>query len=345
MKKIYVKEIKNYINQQIKFQGFVETVRDKKWVQFLILKDSTGSIQATVEKSLEENAKMVETVSSLTTDSIITIECTVIENENVKLGGIELIPTSIKVESKAHELPYDYNNLEGVSIDTRLEYRYLDLRNKKNQMIRKVESTFVKYLREFMYHEDFTEIHTPKLIGTASESGSEVFEVKYFDRKAYLAQSPQFYKQMAMSGGLSKVFEVAPSFRAENSNTNRHATEFTSFDLEFSYITSYEEVMEFEENLLTYALDKLNNELGEEIKEVLGKEIIVPKNKFPRLTVSEIYNKLEEKYNYTVDEIEKTDLTTEAEKLVYKLAMEEYNSEFMRSEERRVGKECDRRCM
>lgn len=328
MKKVYIKDIKNYIDTEIEFSGFIDAVRDKKWVQFVILKDSTGSIQATIEKN-DENSNMVELVKTLTKDSVITMKCVVKENENVKLGGIELIPTKIDIDSLAYELPFDYDNQEGVSLDTRLEYKWLDIRHKKNMLIRKVESTFVRYLREFMYINEFTEIHSPKIIASASESGAEVFEINYFDRKAYLAQSPQFYKQMAMAAGLSKVFEVAPCFRAENSNTNRHATEFTSFDVEFSYIQSYEEVMSYEEELLTYALTKIKEELGEEIEEVFGQKIIVPKMPFPRLTVKEIYEKLEEKYNYVVDEAEKTDLTTEAEKLVYKLAMEEYNSEFV----------------
>ena len=114
----------------------------------------------------------------------------------------------------------------------------------------KVQSCLVEAMRDYLYKQGFDEIHTPKLIGAASESGSDVFEVKYFKGKAYLAQSPQFYKQMAIAAGMEKVFEVGPVFRAENSNTNRHATEFTGFDLEFSYIDSYEDVMVMEEDLL-----------------------------------------------------------------------------------------------
>ena len=168
-----------------------------------------------------------------------------------------------------------------------------------------------------------------KFIGAASESGSEVFEVKYFDRKAYLAQSPQFYKQMAMASGFNKVFEVAPCFRAENSNTSRHATEFTSFDVEFSYIDSFHDVMNMEAEMLTYALGKLNERWGMEIKELFGEELVVPTLPFPEMRLSDIYKELEERYGYTVDEKEKNDLTTEAEKLVYRLAKDKFNHEFM----------------
>ena len=196
-------------------------------------------------------------------------------------------------------------------------------------LVRQIESCMVGAMREYLYKEDFTEIHTPKLIGAASESGSEVFEVKYFDRKAYLAQSPQFYKQMAMAAGMSKIFEVAPAFRAENSNTNRHATEFTSFDLEFSYIDSYEDVMDMEENLLIAGLTKVKERFGDKIKEVFGKEVIIPTKPFPRIKLQDLYNELKEKYGFVIPTEDVGDLNAEAEKLAYKYAMEKYNSEFL----------------
>jgi len=192
-----------------------------------------------------------------------------------------------------------------------------------------IQSTLVRYMREYLYNNDFTEIHSPKLIGAASESGSEVFEVKYFDRKAYLAQSPQFYKQMAMAAGFNRVFEVAPCFRAENSNTNRHTTEFTSFDVEFSYIDSYEDVMNLESEMLAYAFEKVKEKHGKEIEELFGQELIVPTLPFPRMKLADVYDELEKRYGYKVDEKEKNDLTSEAERLVYKLAKEKFNHEFM----------------
>ena len=192
-----------------------------------------------------------------------------------------------------------------------------------------IQSVIVKYMREYLYNNKFTEIHTPKLIGAASESGSDVFEVKYFDRKAYLAQSPQFYKQMAMASGFSRIFEVAPCFRAENSNTSRHATEFTSFDVEFSYINSFDDVMNLEAEMLAYALDKTNSECGDIIKEVFGLEIKVPTLPFPKMALRDVYKELEERYGYVVPEEEKVDLTTEAERLVYKLAQDKFDHEFM----------------
>ena len=328
--KIDVKDLKNYADKEIVFEGFVDAIRDIKWVQFVVLRDSTGKVQMTIEKSLEENKEMVELISSLPLESTVRVNCKVVLNPNVKLNGMELIPSKIVVTSRSeNELPFNYKDLDNVNLDTRLDYRFIDLRNDKNMKIFQIQSVIVKYMREYLYNNKFTEIHTPKLIGAASESGSDVFEVKYFDRKAYLAQSPQFYKQMAMASGFNRVFEVAPCFRAENSNTSRHATEFTSFDVEFSYINSFDDVMNLEAEMLAYALDKTNSECGDIIKEVFGLEIKVPTLPFPKMALRDVYKELEERYGYVVPEEEKVDLTTEAERLVYKLAQDKFDHEFM----------------
>mgnify|MGYP001121094102 CR=1 FL=1 len=330
MNKIYAKDLKNHYGETIEFSGFVDNIRDLQWVQFVILKDSTGKVQVTIEKSEEKNKEMVELISNLPIESTVKVTGTLMEAPKVKMGGMELIPDSIVVTSTSeNELPFNYKNLEGVNLDTRLDYRFIDLRSEKNTLLFKVQSTLAKYMREYLYQKNFTEIHTPKLIGAASESGSEVFEVKYFDGKAYLAQSPQFYKQMALASGFDSVFEIAPAFRAENSNTSRHATEFTSFDVEFAYIKDYNDVMNLEAEMLKYALEKVKEIYGEQIKEIFGVEIKIPTLPFPVLTLEEVYKELKERYNYNIEESEKNDLTTEAEKLVYKLAQEKYKHEFM----------------
>ena len=328
--KINANELKNYVDKEIVFEGFVDAIRDIKWVQFVILKDNTGKVQMTIEKSLEDNKEMVEIISTLPLESTVKVNCKVVLNPNVKLNGMELIPTKIEVTSRSeNELPFNYKDLDNVNLDTRLDYRFIDLRNERNMKIFEIQSVIVKYMRKYLYNHKFTEIHTPKLIGAASESGSEVFEVKYFDRKAYLAQSPQFYKQMAMASGFNRIFEVAPCFRAENSNTSRHATEFTSFDVEFSYINSFNDVMNLEAEMLTYALTKTNEECGEDIKNIFGTEIKVPTLPFPKMALKDVYKELEERYGYVAPESEKNDLTTEAEKLVYRLAKDKFDHEFM----------------
>ena len=328
MERISIKELTNYYGKEVELQAYVDNVRDLQYVQFVILRDATGKVQMTIEK--ENNDELVNIVSNLTLESTIKIKGTVMESPKVKLNGMEIIPNQIVVTSESlPELPINIKDKNSAEIDTRLDYRFLDLRNEYNVNIFRIQSEMVRLMRDFLYNNGFMEIHTPKLIATASESGSEVFEVKYFDRLAYLAQSPQFYKQMAMSSGFEKIFEVGPVFRAENSNTNRHTTEFTGFDLEFSYINSVEDVMCLEEELLTYMLDNLNKKYGELIKETYGIELIVPTTKFPRIKLSDLYDEIEKRYGYKVDDAAKVDLTTEAEKLSFKYAMEVYNSEFI----------------
>jgi aspartyl-tRNA synthetase len=195
----------------------------------------------------------------------------------------------------------------------------------------KVQTEVTRAMREFLCERGFLEIHTPELIGAASESGSDVFEVKYFDQTAYLAQSPQFYKQMAMASGFERIFECGPVFRAEKSYTSKHTTEFTGFDLEFSYITSFRDVMKMEEDLLTYALAKVKEAHGEEIVRLYGEEyaVTVPTQPFPVIKLKDLYKELEERYGYTVPESMHGDLTTDAERLCARFAKEKYNHEFL----------------
>lgn len=329
MKKLYFKDLKNYYNQEVELQGFVDNIRDLQYVQFLILRDSTGKIQVTVEKN-EENTHLNEIVSNLTCESTVKIKGTLLESPKVKLNGMEVIPTEIIVTSKClEELPLNYKDTNSALLDTRLNYRFLDLRNEKNLLMFKVQTCLFNAMRNFALKENFIEIHTPKLIAAASESGAEVFELKYFDQKAYLAQSPQFYKQMALASGFEKVFEVAPAFRAEKSNSYRHATEFTSFDIEMSYIDSFEDVMDFEEDLLIAGLSKVKEQYGEEIKELFGVEVVVPTKPFPRIRLEDLYKELERKYNFVMNYEDVGDMNAESEKLASKYIKETYGHDFV----------------
>ena len=324
-----IKQLAKHLEKEVTISGFIDTIRDKKWVMFVIIRDGIDKVQMTIEKSDEANSKLLEIMSNVSVESTIKVTGKIVKNDAVKLGGMELIPSNIEVTSIAENIPFDFNNLENVNIDTRLDFRWIDLRNEKNMLARLIESTMIEGMRNWLYENDFIEIHTPKLIGTASESGSSVFEVKYFDRNAYLAQSPQFYKQMAMAAGMNRIFEVAPCFRAENSNTNRHATEFTSFDLEFSYINSYEDVMNLEEDLLISGLTKVKEKYGDKIKEVFQSEVIIPTKPFPRMKLKDLYNELHERYGFTIPTEDVGDMNAEAEKLTYRLAQEKFGHEFM----------------
>ena len=321
---------------KVKIQGFVDIIRDTKYVVFIILKDITGTIQVTIEK--EGNDELLKKIEGLTADSVITVVGNAVASEYVKLNGVEVIPEDVVVESLADALPINRKEIpatkkkaavERSSIDQRIDYRWIDLRTEENQLMFKVQTVMVNAMRKFLIEKNFIEIHSPKLIGTASESGSDVFEVKYFDRFAYLAQSPQFYKQMAMASGFERIFEVGPVFRAEKSFTSKNTTEFTGFDLEFSYIESFRDVMKMEEELLAYMLKEVKEAYGDKIKELFGIDVIVPTTPFPVIKLADLYDELEKEFGYTVPEEEKNDLTTEAEKLSYDWVMKKYGHEFL----------------
>ena len=320
MERTYIKDITPGVR---KISGFVENFRNKKNMAFIVVRDITGKLQVTVIK--EEHPEMIELLDKLTIHSVVTFEGEVVASEYVKLGGKEMYPTSMKIESVAEALPIKDDS----DIDVKMDYRWIDLRREKNQLMLEVQTTLTAAFREFLLERNFVEIHTPKLIAAASESGSDVFEVKYFDTKAYLAQSPQFYKQMAMASGLERIFESGPVFRAEKSYTNKHATEFTGFDLEFSYIDSFEDVMKMEEELVAYAFAKVAEKHGEQIKEHFGLDVIVPALPFPRMKLADVYAELEERYGYKVPDELKGDLTTEAERMTKQLCADKYGHEFL----------------
>ena len=320
MKRVLINELVE--NETSKISGWAKTIRDTKYMIFVILQDRSGFIQVSIDKS---NETLVNYINGVLVDSVIEFEGKMVLSPYVKNGGKEFIPEKINILSSADVLPLE----ENANLDTRLDYRWLDLRSKKNYIMMRVQSELVRGMRDFLYNSDFTEIHTPKLIGAASESGSEVFEVKYFDRKAYLAQSPQFYKQMAISSGLERVFEVAPVFRAENSNTYRHATEYTGFDVEMAYIEDLDEVMNLEEDLLIAGLKSVKEKYENEINELFNTEVIIPTKPFPRIDLNDLYKELNTLYGYQIPDHDIGDTNSETEKLVYKYAMEKYNSEFM----------------
>lgn len=233
MKRIHVNKIQEYIGQRVKIAGFVQTIRNQGSIKFLLIRDITGVIQVVVTKRYAEVLKITKT---LTHESVIEIDG-LVKNENQAPGGFEIEAERIAILSLADPglpIPIIAKGQQGETEQSiRLDWRWIDLRKPQSILTFKVWTEFEIAFREYWIKNGYIEIHSPKLVSTASESGAEVFEVKYFDRKAYLAQSPQFYKQMAMAAGFEKIFEVGPVFRAEPSFTSRHATEFIGYDVEF----------------------------------------------------------------------------------------------------------------
>ena len=322
MERTYIKDVTPGV---CRVQGFVENFRNKRTMAFIVVRDITGKLQITIEK--EKHPEFTEMLDKLTIHSVVTFEGEVVASEYVKMGGKEMYPTFMRIESVAEALPIKDDS----DIDVRMDFRWIDLRREKNQLMYEMQTTLTNAMRKFLVDRNFIEIHTPKLIAAASESGSDVFEVKYFDGLAYLAQSPQFYKQMAMASGLERIFETGPVFRAEKSYTNKHATEFTGFDLEFSYIESFDDVMKMEEELLTYALKEVKEKHGDKIVELYGPEyeVIVPTLPFPRMKLADVYAELEKRYGYTVPAELHGDLTTEAERMTKQLCRDMFDHEFL----------------
>jgi aspartyl-tRNA synthetase len=290
MARTRIDELLGHVGEQVSIRGWVQVVRDQKRMQFLVVRDESGQAQVVLSKA-DPPTDLNERVSSLAAESAVTVTGTVVADERVKLGGLELQLAGLTVDSPAEpELPI----AEDSALDKRIDWRYLDLRRPDRRLIFEVQSTVEHAMREFWRREGFIEIHTPKMMGSASESGAELFKVGYFERTAYLAQSPQFYKQMAMAAGFGKVFEIGPVFRANPSFTSRHDTEFTSVDVELSWIDSHEDVMVFEEAWLAHVLGAVKDTHGEAIEATFETELVVPSVPFPRVTLEEAKELLRE---------------------------------------------------
>jgi aspartyl-tRNA synthetase len=303
--------------------GWVETLRDQKRIQFIIIRDESGSVQVTYPRPGDEDA-LADVVSSLTSGTFVEITGNLKHDERVKLNGGEILLSDLKVVSRS--LP-DSPIAEDTSIDKRLDWRFLDLRRPELNLMMRVQTTIEKTWREVWLEHDFMEIHSPKLMGSPSESHAELFKLEYFETHAYLAQSPQFYKQMAMMAGLGKVFEIGPVFRADPSFTSRHATEFISVDMEMSWIDSHEDVMRFQEMLLVRAIQAVKDAHGEEIQKLYGIDIQVPSVPFPRIPLAEAHEIVESR-GYKVPRAD-GDLDPEGERQIAAYVSEKFGHEFV----------------
>jgi nondiscriminating aspartyl-tRNA synthetase len=280
--RILAADLHRHVGETVSIAGWAQTLRRQRAVQFVIVRDHTGAVQITHRR---DGTALEESLEGLSVESAVRVTGRVVANPVVTLGGIELIPDEVTVESHAEApLPVDANT----GPEGRLDWRFLDVRRRPAaRLVFEVQTTVERAMRAFADDHGCTEMHTPKLMGTASESGAEVFEVGYFGRTAYLAQSPQFYKQAAIAAGVDRVFEVGPVFRAEPSFTARHATEFTGVDVELAWIDGVEDVMDFEERMLAHVLAEVAAAHGPAIKAHFGVDVVVPSAPFPRITMAE----------------------------------------------------------
>jgi len=312
------------IGKKVRLLGWVSNKREHGKITFVDLRDTSGIVQIVGGKELAKLGReyVVEVIGKTCKRGRKMI------NPNIPTGKIEIKAEKVNVLSTAEqELPIPITEKVGKesSLSKRLDWRWLDLREPKKLLIFKVWTVLEQAFREYWLSKGFLQIHSPKIMAAPSESGSELFEVRYFNRKAYLAQSPQFYKQMAMAAGFEKVFEIGPVFRANPSFTSRHDTEFTSYDIEMSFIESHEDVMQAEEKMLVYILTKIKEKYAEEIERLYQKKLVVPKIPFPRITFREAKEILA-KLNVPSKE---GDLSPEEERKLSEFVKKEKGHEFL----------------
>jgi nondiscriminating aspartyl-tRNA synthetase len=276
--------------QEVTLFGFVQEVRDLGGIRFIIMQDSTGTIQITIPKK-RVTPEVLQKSDLLQKRFSIAVKGTV-KKTNMTSRGIEVVPTQIKLLNTAVEqLPIDITGKTPANIEVRLDARALDLTQESSLAVFKIQHTALQAIRDFLFEKDFLEVHTPRIIASATEGGAELFSVKYFDQTAYLAQSPQLYKeQLTMS--IEKVFEVGPFFRAEESHTRRHLSEFTSVDIEQAFANA-DDVMALLEQVIHHVFVTVKAKCINELH-LLKYRFEVPELPFKRLTYTEVLEALKE---------------------------------------------------
>ena len=283
------------VNQAITIMGWVSSKRDHGNVLFIQLRDKFGDIQIVVKKGKDLENEIFEILKNLKEHSSIAVKGKVVEQKRSP-NTFELIPEEIKILSvSAKAAPFLTQAISTIGIDTRLELRALDLRRNYLQNVFKIRFTIINSIREFLNSNYFVEVNTPKMISTATEGGAALFPIFYYDREAFLAQSPQLYKEQ-LTMAFENVFEIAPIFRAEPSRTNRHLSEAISIDVEKAFV-NYEDVMNLLDELISFVILKIKEKHQDEIKNL---EIDIPdiKKPIPRYSYTDLVTRLQKNHKY-----------------------------------------------
>ena len=313
-------ELKNYIGQQVQIHGSIYKIRKMSDFAFVLLRTKREVVQCIY---VEEIAKF--SLEELVEESCVIITANVLAEPRSK-SGYELQIIGVKVLSKPQEIsPIVINNkLVDTSLENLLNYRPITLRNEKERAIFKIQEGISRGMREFLMKEKFTEIHTPKIVYAGAEGGANIFHLDYFGKEAYLAQSPQFYKQM-MVGVYERVFEIAPVFRAEKHDTSRHLNEYTSVDIEMGYIQSFEDIMNMETAMLRHVMEYLVENYGYELQ--LLKVELPEVKEIPAIKFMEAKELISKEYHREIKDFE--DFEPEEEKLLCELIQRKTGSEFV----------------
>lgn len=312
MRTHYSSEISGEMDgEEVILAGWLHEIRDIGGILFLILRDRDGFSQITLPKGKVEGA-LLEKARKIPRESVFRVHGKV-KLEQKAPSGYEIIPTSIEIlNPSATPLLLDPTEKVPAELDTRLDARFMDLRRPKIQAIFTMKAKVLSTIRSFLTSREFVEIQTPKILASATEGGASLFPISYFEREAFLAQSPQLYKQMLMASGLDRVFEIAQIFRAEEHDTTKHLNEVVSIDIEESF-ADHEDVMRVLEELVRYVYEKIRDE--EELK-ILGVELNVPSIPFKRITYSDAISMVGEEWG--------ADLSTSAEKALGEKMGEHY---------------------
>lgn len=321
MQRILAKELKEHINEKIKMAGWVHSIRQLSKVNFLLLRDATGFAQAVVDSKPQ-----MQMLSKLHMESVVEVEGKVVAEKNAP-GGFEIHAPEIRVISEVKDVvPFPINKAAlNANLDTFLDHAAYGLRHPEKRAIFKITAEIMRGFRNFLSDRGFTEIATPKIVASATESGANVFALNYFDRKAYLAQSPQFYKQMMVSV-FERVYEVGPVFRAEPHATSRHLNEYVSMDVEFGFIQDHTTVMDLLARLIRAILSHVQEFAAEELKAL---NVVMPlaPEEFPAVSFTEGQQLIAERYGE--DCRHEPDLSPQHERWLGEWARETHQSDYV----------------
>ncbi|MEI7719945.1 MAG: aspartate--tRNA(Asn) ligase [bacterium] len=328
MQRTLIKDLSAKVGETVLIKGWVSVRRDQGKMVFFDFRDRSGSVQGVTLPASEA----IETAKEIRHEYVVAVEGKVNErpeknrNEKVQNGDIELEVTGIEVLAKAEPLPFDMSE-SGYNLDltTELDHRALTLRHPRLQAIFKVQAVIIDSFREYMKSQDFFEFQAPAITPASAEGGAEVFEVEYFDKKAYLTQSPQLYKQIVMTA-FERVFSVNKVFRAEPSATTRHITEFVSLDAEMGFIDSWEDIKNMSEETVRYILGQLEQKCSKELL-LLEATLPVMIEKTPTLSLTEAQEKIATKTGREV--IGEKDLSSQDEQDICEIIKTETGSDFV----------------
>jgi len=318
--RVMIKDIPHHKGDKVCIAGWVHSIRKLGGVSFILLRDRTGIAQlVTSSSTIKKHDLRLETV--------ITARGQVHEDSRAEMG-VEVKLQEVQVLARPSKtLPIIVNDkaeFQKLELETLLNNRVLSLRNPRRSLIFTLQAEVIDCFRTYLRKKGFTEVTTPKIIVTGTEGGTQLFTVDYFDRLAYLAQSPQFYKQMLVGAGYERVFEIGHVYRAEEHNTSRHLNEYVSLDYEMGFIENEHDVMDMEEGLIHYMFERINKNLPHILKEY-EQTLPVPQ-KIPRLPVKQACTILEKEYNKKMPGY---DLDPEGEKLICEWAMKNYGTELL----------------